>query len=223
MRELIETMKATGLDGLVIDLRQNPGGLLTEAVALSGLFVPSGPVMLSRGQNGQAKELLITAGEPIYTGPLAILTSSHSASASEVFAGAMKFHRRALVIGEASTFGKGTMQSYIELAKATGAKPGQGAETWGTLRLTTERFFLPDGIAVQINGIPSDLVLPLPESTGRDREADLTHALPGDPITPPHPAIPTTQLTAKTIEELTTHLRTHLSHNTTDLPEWKLW
>src|SRR6185369_5156327 len=121
VRELIERMKTSGLDGLVIDLRENPGGLVTEAVGLSGLFVPEGPVLLSAGANGQGKELRINPGEPVFNGPLVILTSAHSASASEVFSGAMRFHRRALVVGETTTFGKGTVQAYIELAKATGA------------------------------------------------------------------------------------------------------
>jgi len=218
VRELLASMNAAELEGLVIDLRTNPGGALTEAAALSELFLPEGVMMLSRGLDGKVTEHRLKNGPPVYTGPLVVLVSSASASASEVFAGAMKYHQRALIVGAAETFGKGTVQNYIDLAKLPGGLP-----EWGTLRLTRERFFLPDGGSVQFSGVASDLVFP--DDRPRDeqrREADVPGALPAETVPPPAGLAPATpdglQLTAALQEQLAAHA----AENIRRLPEWQL-
>lgn len=221
VRELIEQMQRAGLDGLTLDLRTNPGGAMNEAVALGSLFLPSGNVVLSRLPGGQITEFPVKPAAPLYAGPLVVLTSAASASASEVFAGAMAFHRRALVVGAPATFGKGTMQNYIELAKTTNPPPA-GSHDWGTLRLTAQHFFRPDGRAVQVNGVAADLVLPAPFTQGFKREGELPGALPPVDITPPQPATPA-PLNLAVTPTLLTAAQAALARNLADLPEWSLW
>lgn len=176
VRHLVEQMKTKRIGALVIDLRANPGGALTEAVALAGLFISSGPVLVTQGDDGKPAELAVEKSDAIFDGPLVVLTSTASASASEVFAGAMKFHRRAIVVGPEHTYGKGTMQSYVDLNKIGGRSPG--GMSWGTLRITRDTFFAPDGQSPQRIGVSSDLVLPTFSATSEDTEAELPHALP---------------------------------------------
>ena len=220
--ELIQKMKKDGLDGLVLDLRNNGGGALPEALALSGLFIPKGLVMLSRGLNGKIIEHQATETPDLYPGPLVILISARSASASEIFTGAMKFHRRAVVVGSPATFGKGSVQNYIELAKAT-RMPSGDMKDWGTLRLTAQRFYLPDGKTMQRNGVTSDIVLPLLDSPDFLREEKQPHALPAEPVTAPPSAIPNTSIQNVVTESLLTKLRQQTADDMKNLAEWSLW
>lgn len=182
VRELLGQMATAPLDGLVLDLRDNPGGALTEAVALSEIFLPQGLVMLSRGMDAKLKEHSMQPSEPLFKGPLVVLVSPHSASASEVFAGAMRHHKRAVIVGPGPTFGKGTVQAYIELSKNFGSD----ADDWGTLRVTTERFYQPGGQAVQRAGITPDIFFPnTPIKGSFQREADLPGALPEESVPAP--------------------------------------
>ncbi len=218
VRELLEDMTRSPLDGLVIDLRNNPGGAVTEASALSELFLTGGIMMLSRGLDGKIVEHRLQEGQPAYRGPLIVLVSAASASASEVFAGAMRHHRRALIMGAGATFGKGTVQNYIELARTPA-----GASDWGMLRLTREQFYLPDGRPVQGAGVEADLVLPALD-TGEPvrREADLPGALSSDKIEPPSSPderpLPGVSLDAPLIAKL----RAIFDSNVGALPEWAL-
>lgn len=182
VRELIEQMKQKGADGLVLDLRQNPGGAMKEAVALCGLFIPGGPVLVTKANDGKLTEENAPPAPAVWAGPLVLLVSRNSASASEVFAGAMRFHRRALVIGSARTFGKGTAQNYIDLNRS----PAHGGvkQPWGTLRVTMQRFYFPDGKSPQRAGAEADIVLTTAE-TGEHFEADLPQALTADTLTRP--------------------------------------
>lgn len=216
VRELLRQMTTAPMNGLVIDLRDNPGGALSEASALSELFVPKGLMLLSRGLDGQLKEHALKEGRPVYDGPLVILISASSASASEVFAGAMKYHRRALIVGAAATFGKGSMQNYIDVSKMTGRE----ANDWGTLRLTTERFYLPDGNSVQRTGIPADIVFPAFENPdSHQREADLPGAFAVETVPAPGGLTPSSSAVSVS---LVGKLQQTATHDFTDLPEWKL-
>lgn len=218
VRELLEQMKPESLDGLVLDLRGNPGGALTEAVALSEIFLPRGVIMLSRGAGGKVKEHAIKEGPPLYPGPLVVLTSFNSASASEVFSGAMRYHRRAVIAGAPATFGKGSVQAYIELAKMA----PEGAKDWGTLRVTTEKFFQPDGSSVQVTGVAAHV--PFPELTLREemtREADLPGRLPAESIAAPANLTPAGEPDALS-DALVEHLRQRVATDATQLPEWQL-
>ena len=219
--ELIRKMKKDGLDGLVLDLRNNGGGALPEALALSGLFIPKGLVMLSRGLEGKIIEHQATETPDLYPGPLVILISARSASASEIFTGAMKFHRRAVLVGSPSTFGKGTVQNFIDLAKSPARGTG-GAAAWGVARLTSQRFTLPDGTPVQRRGAPSDLVLPDYGDPDGKTEADLPHALPAEMIVPPARVAPTTGGFAAATAGLIEQLRTKLMARAVAQPEFAL-
>ena len=216
IRELLKEMSTEPLSGLVLDLRNNPGGALNEAAALSELFVPRGLMLLSRGLDGRLKEHALKEGEPVYNGPLVILTSANSASASEVFAGAMKYHHRAVIVGAASTFGKGSMQNYIDVSKMGGKE----VNDWGTLRLTMERFYLPDGGSVQRTGIPSDIVFPIfedPESVRR--EADLPGAFAEETVPAPDGIAPVSSAVSARLVE---RLKAAAGHDFKELPEWTL-
>ncbi|HEY4249288.1 MAG TPA: S41 family peptidase [Lacunisphaera sp.] len=216
VRELLRQMTTTPMNGLVIDLRDNPGGALSEAAALSELFVPKGLMLLSRGLDGQLKEHTLKEGQPVYDGPLVILISANSASASEVFAGAMKYHRRALIVGAAATFGKGSMQNYIDVSKMAGRE----ANDWGTLRLTMERFYLPDGKSVQRTGIPADIVFPAFENPdSHRREADLPGAFAAETVAAPSGLMPVSSAVSFS---LVGKLQETATHDFNDLPEWKI-
>jgi carboxyl-terminal processing protease len=222
MRELLDQMAVQKIEGLVLDLRHNPGGALTEAVAVSQLFLPRGCMMLSRGPTGKLTEHNLKEAPPPYAGPLVLLTSGHSASASEILAGALKFYRRAVVVGGSTTFGKGTAQSYIELAKLPGIG-ADGARDWGTLRLTAERFYQPDGRAVQRAGVTSHIVLPDFDPPGFAREAALPHALTEESITPPGSIPGPETVPAAVPDALLQLLRDRAGENFKSLPEWELW
>jgi carboxyl-terminal processing protease len=219
VRALLVQMSATPLDGLVIDLRNNPGGALPEAVTLSELFLPRGVMMLSRSTDGKIKEHSLAEGVPFYTGPLVVLTSSTSASASEVFSGAMKYHHRAVIVGAPATYGKGTVQAYLALGKI----PGGNQKDWGTLRLTVERFYQPDGTSVQSTGILADIVFPEIQPAGETlREVSLPGALPAESVTPAIQAPRGDPAGAGVSGALLTKLSQIATQNFAALPEWAL-
>lgn len=174
------------LDGVVIDLRNNPGGLLNEAITVSDAFLDKGEIVSTRGRDPKAGERYnATAGDLIEGKPIVLLINGGSASASEIVAGALQDHRRAIVVGTKS-FGKGSVQTLIPLR-------GDGA-----MRLTTARYYTPSGRSIQALGISPDIVVqqPVPEpvdpdapkeetsAASRERsEADLRGAITNDSMT----------------------------------------
>jgi carboxyl-terminal processing protease len=110
-------LKDLGIKGLVLDLRRNGGGRLDEAVRLTGLFIETGPVVMKRSFDGQVSEDWDEDSSVTYDGPLVVLTSRMSASASEIMAGALKSYNRAVVLGDESTYGKGTVQTLVDLTR----------------------------------------------------------------------------------------------------------
>jgi len=220
VRELLQQMTVVPLDGLVIDLRGNPGGAVNEAAALSEVFLPRGNLMVSRGLDGVLKEHPLQEGVPAFAGPLVVLVAANSASASEVFAGAMKYHRRAVIVGARATFGKGTMQNYIDVSKIAGKE----ANDWGTLRLTMERFYLPDGHSVQRTGILADIAFPYLEPPGTtEREADLPGAMPEEIVPTPAGVNPTAPPPNTVSEPLISRLAEVAATDFKNLPEWALF
>jgi len=182
VRELLTQLEAAGAQAFVLDLRGNPGGAIVEAVGLAGLFIPGGVVAITRGSDlkpkPQAVEKPVTATDK----PLIVLISRHSASASELFAGAMHFHRRALIVGSERTFGKGTAQAYIDLNRL--AFHPANAGRWGTLRVTSDKFYFPDGQSAQGTGAKSDFELPQPDVEDDFKfEEQLPHALRAEKLT----------------------------------------
>jgi carboxyl-terminal processing protease len=174
-RLLQEISAAGGVDALVLDLRGDGGGYLPEAIGLTHLFVNHGPVVQLRDTTGQLEVLKDPDSGPDYSGPLAVLVDRTSASASEIFAGAIQDFHRGLIIGQTS-FGKGTVQSVIPLDRWS-SRPTEGQVT-----VTIGKFYRVTGESTQLRGVTPDIVLPSPISTEDVGESVLEHALPWDRI-----------------------------------------
>jgi len=162
------------LDGVILDLRNNPGGLLDEAIRISDVFLDRGEIVSTRGRRRQNNNRwYATSGDMLDGLPIVVLTNAYSASASEIVAGALQDHRRAIVLGD-RTFGKGTVQSEIRL----GRKGDQA------IRLTTARYFTPSGRSIQERGVEPDIELLMPRRAsarrGPRREADLNGHITND-------------------------------------------
>ncbi|ADE55138.1 carboxy terminal-processing peptidase [Coraliomargarita akajimensis] len=183
--ELIEKLGAAGAEGLILDLRMNGGGLLSEAVRVAGLFIPVGPVVQVRDKDEQTDILSDRDPTVMWNGPLIVLTSRFSASASEIVAGALQDHGRALIVGNTSTHGKGTVQEVYHMnprpafswfnTTAPQTKPVAS-------KITIKQFYLPGGSSTQVRGVPSDIALPSVNEFLPIGESDLPHALPWDQI-----------------------------------------
>ncbi|HEV2270678.1 MAG TPA: carboxy terminal-processing peptidase [Steroidobacteraceae bacterium] len=174
LREL-EKLQAQHIDGLVLDLRDNGGGYLPEATALTGLFIPHGPVVQLRDRNGHIEVLDDPEQGPAYTGPLAVLVNRFSASASEIFAGAIQDYHRGLIIGQ-NTFGKGTVQNLVPLDRWS----DQPVD--GQLTVTIGKFYRVTGESTQHRGVVPDVTLASPIDPKEVGEADQPDSLPWDRI-----------------------------------------
>lgn len=172
-RRLIEELKAENVDGIVIDLAGNGGGSLSEAISMTGLFIKSGPVVQVRDSHNRLAIDEDTDDSIAYSGPLAVLVNRFSASASEIFAGALQDYGRATIIGE-PTFGKGTVQQVMDLnrhARNSGA-------TLGQLKMTIAQFFRVNGDSTQNRGVVPDIIFPTTEENSKQGERSLENALP---------------------------------------------
>lgn len=179
VRQLLKELKAENVNGVVIDLRQNGGGSLAEATELTGLFIGRGPVVQVR-DSFRKIEVEMTKGSPLaYDGPLAVLVDNNSASASEIFAGAIQDYKRGLIIGE-STFGKGTVQTLVDLNRIA---PGTGYDM-GKLRLTMAQFFRVNGASTQHRGVEPDIAFPASKYAKDQGERSFDNALPWAKIAP---------------------------------------
>jgi len=186
VRELLTKLEAEKVNGIIIDLRQNGGGSLTEATELTGLFIDKGPVVQVKDSNGNVE--LERDQDPgiAYRGPLMVLVDRNSASASEIFAGAMQDYQRALIVGE-PTFGKGTVQTLVDLQRYLRTE-----KDLGRLRLTMAQFFRVQGDSTQHRGVIPDVVFPTSFGAKEHGERALEHALPWASIEPairPRPTI----------------------------------
>jgi carboxyl-terminal processing protease len=179
--ELVEKLKKENIKALVIDLRRNGGGLLSEAVELTGLFIDQGPVVQVRDSMGRLQVDSDTDTSVSYDGPLAVLTSRFSASASEIFAGALQNYGRAVIIGDSSTHGKGTVQAVLEMKNFLPRLSQNIADT-GAAKLTYQKFYLPNGASTQKKGVIPDIALPSIDDFLPIGEASLPHALMWDEI-----------------------------------------
>jgi carboxyl-terminal processing protease len=174
-RLLQEITAAGGVDALVLDLRGDGGGYLPEAIGLTHLFINHGPVVQLKDTTGQLEVLKDPDSGPDYSGPLAVLVDRTSASASEIFAGAIQDFHRGLIIGQTS-FGKGTVQSVIPLDRWS-SRPTEGQVT-----VTIGKFYRVTGESTQLRGVTPDIMLPSPISAEDVGESVLEHALPWDRI-----------------------------------------
>lgn len=181
VRRLIDKLRESKVDGLVLDLRNNGGGLLSEAVQLTGLFIDQGPVVQVKDSRGKKHVLSDFDKGTYYDGPLIVLTNKMSASASEITAGALQNYGRALVIGDKSTHGKGTVQTVQEIGRFLAGLTGKPPEA-GAVKLTIQKFYLPNGHSTQVRGVVPDISLPSLNDYLDLGEDKLPHALPWDEI-----------------------------------------
>ena len=179
--ELIGKLQQQGIKALVIDLRRNGGGLLSEAVDLTGLFIKQGPVVQVKDSLGHLTVDSDNDPAIAYAGPLTVLTSRFSASASEIFAGALQNYGRAVIIGDSTTHGKGTVQAVLEMKNYL-PRLSQNSENTGAAKLTVQKFYLPNGSSTQKKGVTPDITLPSIDDFLPIGEADLPHALVWDEI-----------------------------------------
>jgi len=180
---LLKRLKREKIGGLVIDLRRNGGGSLEEAISLTGLFFKSGPVVQTKGANERV--VISTDPDPdiAYDGPLVVLTSRQSASASEIFAAALQDYGRAVIVGDKCTFGKGTVQTILEIGRFTSLL-GTRSQDDGALKLTIQKFYRVAGGSTQLHGVTSDIVIPTPTDLPEFGEGALKNALPYDEVPP---------------------------------------
>ncbi|HEY5552300.1 MAG TPA: S41 family peptidase, partial [Opitutaceae bacterium] len=157
---LIRKLEAENVSGIVLDLRQNGGGLLSEAVDLTGLFIDRGPVVQVKSSNGRIEVRPDNNPKVDYDGPLAVLTSRYSASASEIVAGALQNYGRGIVIGSNNTHGKGTVQAVLEMDNFLPRWRVVQNPRMGAARMTVQKFYLPNGASTQNRGVIPDIVLP---------------------------------------------------------------
>ncbi len=183
VRELIETLKKDNIQGLVLDLRENGGGLLSEAIDLTGLFIKTGPVVQVKSNKGFIRRDWDRNEAMDWDGPLVVLVSRYSASASEITAGALQYYKRALIVGDKSTHGKGTVQAVLEVERMAPPSYFNNQPT-GAAKLTIQKFYLPNGKSTQNKGVISDITFPSINEFLPIGEADLPHAMPWDEIKP---------------------------------------
>jgi carboxyl-terminal processing protease len=180
---LLKKLKAENVGGIILDLRRNGGGSLEEAVKLTGLFIKEGPVVQVRNFQGTIEEEDDTDSSVLYDGPLIVLTSRFSASASEILAGALQDYGRALVVGDSSTHGKGTVQSVNPLRTYLNVPAALMTNDPGALKLTIKKFYRASGASTQLKGVTPDIVLPSVVNESKDfGEAALDNPLPWDTI-----------------------------------------
>ncbi|TVS19418.1 MAG: tail-specific protease [Planctomycetaceae bacterium] len=180
VRKILEDFSQRGVDGVVLDLRRNGGGSLTEAINLTGLFIDRGPVVQVKNPASEVEIYRDNDPGMAWTGPLVVLTSKFSASASEILAGAIQDYGRGLVVGDSSTHGKGTVQSLLDIGSELFKIPNP--INLGALKLTQQQFYRPGGASTQKRGVLADIVLPSITDHMDISEADLDYALEFDRI-----------------------------------------
>lgn len=179
--KLLEDFKRQNVGGVVLDLSRNGGGSLTEAISLTGLFIDQGPVVQVKDANGSVQKYDDDQIGTVWDGPLVVLTSKLSASASEILAGAIKDYRRGLVVGDPQTHGKGTVQTLMDIGQSLFRIK---RANYGALKVTLQQFYLPDGESTQLKGVPADIVLPSLTAKMPVAEGDLEYALEHDRVNP---------------------------------------
>ena len=172
----IKRLKKNNIDGIIFDLRNNGGGALEDARKMSGLFIKKGPIVQIKGHTGQVHVMSDNDNKTFYDGPLIVLVNRFSASASEIFAGAMQDYNRGVVVGGEYSHGKGTVQTIVELNQGPFKKAFGGK--LGALKITIQKFYRITGGSTQYKGITPDIVLPDPLGYLENREQDLEHSLP---------------------------------------------
>jgi carboxyl-terminal processing protease len=180
VRNILKDFKEKGVDSVVLDLSKNGGGSLTEAINCTGLFIDRGPVVQVKDPSGAVQPYEDEERGVAWDGPLVVVTSKMSASASEIFAGAIKDYQRGLVVGDPQTHGKGTVQTLLDIGEMLFRAPA--GKPYGALKLTIQQFYLPNGQSTQREGVSADVVLPSITAYMDIGESDLDYALPPDEV-----------------------------------------
>jgi len=179
---LLKRLKKENIAGLVVDLRKNGGGSLEEALSLTGLFLKTGPIVQTKDYNGTLRISSDPDSGIAYSGPMVVLTSRQSASASEIFAAALQDYGRAVIVGDKNTFGKGTVQTILPIGRFASLL-GSHSDEDGALKLTIQKFYRVAGGSTQLHGVASDIVLPSLSDLPEFGEGALKNALPYDEVT----------------------------------------
>jgi carboxyl-terminal processing protease len=178
VRSLLSELEGENIDGIIVDLRDNGGGSLSEALEFTGLFIESGPIVQTKDSSGNIDINRDRDPAVVYGGPLAVLVNRNSASASEIFAGAIQDYRRGVIVGE-PTFGKGTVQNIVDLNRFS-----RSNADYGRLKTTIAQFFRINGGSNQHKGVIPDITFPTAELSDETGERSLDNALPWDEIRP---------------------------------------
>jgi carboxyl-terminal processing protease len=178
---LLKRLKKENIAGLVIDLRRNGGGSLEEALSLTGLFLKSGPIVQTKDYNGSIRVSANPDPGIAYSGPMVVLTSRQSASASEIFAAALQDYGRAVIVGDKNTFGKGTVQTILPIGRFASLL-GSKSDEDGALKLTIQKFYRVAGGSTQLHGVASDIILPSLSDLPEFGEGALKNALAYDEV-----------------------------------------
>jgi carboxyl-terminal processing protease len=182
VEKIVKRLNEEKVDGLIFDVRNNGGGSLTEVQRMTGFFTGSGPVVQVKNTLGQVQVNESEVGKPIYTGPMVLITDKGSASASEILAGALQDFNRAVIVGDTSTFGKGTVQQPMDIGRMLPLFAAKNRA--GSLKVTTQKFYRPSGSSTQMDGVAADIVVPSLTDASDIGECYLDHPLPHDRIRP---------------------------------------
>jgi carboxyl-terminal processing protease len=182
VKAALESFDGKALTGLILDLRNNGGGALTDAVGVAGLFIGAGPVVQVRNGEGSAKVLQSYNKEVSYSGPMVVLVNRFSASASEIVAGALQDYGRAIIVGSEHTHGKGTVQVIMDLDQSVTLRNMRQYTPLGALKMTTQKFYRVSGDSTQYRGVVPDIVLPDRSQYNEYGERYLDYSLPWDRI-----------------------------------------
>lgn len=180
----IKRLKEQGIDGLILDLRDDGGGALVDAVDITGLFIKAGPVVQVKNSFGDSRILSDTNEEIQYDGPLVVLVNQFSASASEIVAAALQDYKRAVIVGSKHTHGKGTVQTIIDLNENIPLLQLKKYDDLGALKVMIQKFYRVTGGSTQYKGVEPDIVLPNLSEHIKSGERYLDYSLPWDSIDP---------------------------------------
>jgi carboxyl-terminal processing protease len=178
----LEKLKKQKVEGIILDLRDNSGGSLNDVVQMSGLFIKEGPIVQVKGRLQDAQVYRDKDPEVRYTGPLIVLVNAYSASASEILAAALQDYGRAIIVGSASTFGKGTVQRFYSLDRELRTPSPEGP--LGDLKLTVQKFYRINGGSTQLKGVIPDIILPDRFSYVETGEKELEYPMAWTEISP---------------------------------------
>ena len=183
VRKILEGFNEKEVDAVILDLRRNGGGSLQEAINLTGLFIEGGPVVQVKGPDGYVQAYEDTDTSILWKGPLVVMTSKFSASASEILAGAIQDYGRGLIIGDHATHGKGTVQSLMDLGLQL-FRGMRNPPAYGALKITMQQFYRPSGESTQNRGVVADVELPSLTTHYDVGESDLDYAVAFDQVDP---------------------------------------